>query len=73
MVTESMAGLMTKKMDYQLKWILDNQNEYSKDLVLAAREELAKRERPVKSQFTLLLIRLSICGNFNGINKSYQL
>jgi len=58
MVTESMAGLMTKKMDYQLKWILDNQNEYSKDLVLAAKEELAKRERPVKSQFTLLLDKI---------------
>ena len=58
MVTESMVGLMIKKMDYQLKWILDNQNQYSKDLVLAAKEELAKRERPVKSQFTLLLNKI---------------
>jgi len=30
--------------EQMLKWILDNQNEFSKEFVLATREELAKRE-----------------------------
>jgi len=54
-VTESMARLMAKKMDYQFKWILDNQNDYSKEFVLAAREELTKREKSVESLFMQLL------------------
>jgi len=40
----------------QLKWILDNQNEYSKEFILAAREELAKREQEqIKAQLKWIL------------------
>ena len=50
---------MANKLDYQLKWILDNQNEYSKEFVLAAREELDNREKSVKSLFTQLLNKIN--------------
>jgi len=58
-ITESMTRLMANKLDYQLKWILDNQNEYSKEFVLAAREELDNREKSVKSLFTQLLNKIN--------------
>lgn len=54
-----MTRLMANKLDYQLKWILDNQNDYSKEFVLAAREELDKREKSVTSLFTLLLNKIN--------------
>ncbi len=59
MITESMTRLMANKLDYQLKWILDNQNDYSHEFVLAAREELDKREKSVKSLFDQLLNRIN--------------
>ena len=59
MVAESISRLVEKKLDYQLKWILDNQNEYSKEFVLAAREELAKREKSVTSLFMYLLNKIT--------------
>ena len=59
MITESMTRLMANKLDYQLKWILDNQNDYSKEFVLAAREELDKREQSVKSLFDQLLNKIN--------------
>ena len=59
MITESMTRLMANKLDYQLKWILDNQNDYSKEFVLAAREELDKREKSVKSLFDQLLNKIN--------------
>ena len=59
MVTESISSLIEKKLDYQLKWILDNQNEYSKEFVLAAREELDKREKSVTSLFMYLLNKIT--------------
>ncbi len=55
MVTESIIRLIEKKLDYQLKWILDNQNDYSNEFVLAAREELARRELSGKSLIMDLL------------------
>jgi len=58
-ITESMTSLMANKLDYQLKWILDNQNEYSKEFVLAAREELDNREKSVTSLFTQLLNKIN--------------
>jgi len=58
-ITESMTRLMANKLDYQLKWILDNQNEYSKEFVLAAREELDNRGKSVKSLFTQLLNKIN--------------
>ncbi len=54
-----MTRLMANKLDYQLKWILDNQNDYSKEFVLAAREELAKREKSVTSLFMYLLNKIT--------------
>lgn len=53
-----MTSLIEKKLDYQLKWILDNQNEYSKEIVLAAREELARREQAGKSLIMDLLNKI---------------
>ncbi len=64
MVAESISRLIEKKLDYQLKWILDNQNEYSKEFVLAAREELAKREKSVESLFMQLLNKIINIGKF---------
>ncbi len=64
MITESMTRLMANKLDYQLKWILDNQNDYSKEFVLAAREELAKREKSVESLFMQLLNKIINIGKF---------
>jgi len=58
-VTESISRLIEKKLDYQLKWILDNQNEYSNEFVLAAREELARREQSEKSLITDLLNKIT--------------
>ena len=58
-VTESISRLIEKKLDYQLKWILDNQNEYSNEFVLAAREELARREQSGKSLITDLLNKIT--------------
>jgi len=58
-ITESMTRLMANKLDYQLKWILDNQNEYSKEFVLAAREELDNRGKSVTSLFTQLLNKIN--------------
>ena len=58
MVTESIIRLIEKKLDYQLKWILDNQNDYSNEFVLAAREELARREQSGKSLIMDLLNKI---------------
>ena len=58
MVTESIIRLIEKKLDYQLKWILDNQNDYSNEFVLAAKEELAKREQSGKSLIMDLLNKI---------------
>ncbi len=58
MITESITRLIEKKLDYQLKWILDNQNEYSNEFVLAAREELARREQSGKSLIMDLLNKI---------------
>lgn len=58
MVTESTSRYIEKKLDYQLKWILDNHNEYSKEFVLAAREELARREQSGKSLIMDLLNKI---------------
>ena len=58
MLTESIIRLIEKKLDYQLKWILDNQNEYSNEFVLAAREELARREQSGKSLIMDLLNKI---------------
>lgn len=60
MVTESIISLIEKKLDYQLKWILDNQNEYSNEFVLAAREELARREQSGKSLIMDLLNKIIV-------------
>jgi len=57
-VTESIIRLIEKKLDYQLKWILDNQNDYSNEFVLAAREELARREQSGKSLIMDLLNKI---------------
>jgi len=57
-ITESITRLIEKKLDYQLKWILDNQNEYSNEFVLAAREELARREQSGKSLIMDLLNKI---------------
>lgn len=58
MITESITKLIEKKLDYQLKWILDNQNEYSNEFVLAAKEELARREQSGKSLIMDLLNKI---------------
>ena len=58
MITESITRLIEKKLDYQLKWILDNQNDYSNEFVLAAKEELAKREQSGKSLIMDLLNKI---------------
>jgi len=57
-VTESIIRLIEKKLDYQLKWILDNQNDYSNEFVLAAKEELARREQSGKSLIMDLLNKI---------------
>ena len=44
-MTDSVSKSIAKKMDYQLKWILANKNEYEDKFVEAAKEELTKRER----------------------------
>ncbi|MCZ6701521.1 MAG: hypothetical protein O6940_00610 [Ignavibacteria bacterium] len=41
-----------------MKWILDNQNDYSNEFVLAAREELARREQSGKSLIMDLLNKI---------------
>jgi len=43
-MTDSASKVMGKKNDYQLKWIIANQNEYEDKFVFAAREELARRD-----------------------------
>jgi len=57
-ITESITKLIEKKLDYQLKWILDNQNEYSNEFVLAAKEELARREQSGESLIMDLLNKI---------------
>jgi len=57
-MTDSASKLMTKKMDYQLRWILANKNEYKEDFILAAKEELIKRKRPVNYMIKRLWNRL---------------
>ncbi len=49
-VTDSVSKSIAKKMDYQLKWILANKNEYEDKFVEAAKEELTKRERSLTNQ-----------------------
>ncbi len=58
MVTESIIRLIEKKLDYQLKWILDNRNDYSNEFVLAAKEELARREQSGNSLIMDLLNKI---------------
>jgi len=43
-MTDSVSKSIAKKLDYQLKWILANQNEYEDKFVAAAKEELIQRE-----------------------------
>ena len=38
---------MQKKLDYQLKWILSNSDEYNENYVRAASNELSKRKSSI--------------------------
>ena len=57
-MTDLLSKSMEKKMDYQLKWILANRNQYEDKFVEAATEELIKRERSLMDKVKRLLIGL---------------
>ena len=49
--------------DAQLKWILANKNEYKEDFVLAAMQEIAKREQPFKYKVLRLINKIFYLGD----------
>ena len=54
-MADSVSKVMGKKNDYQLKWIIANQNEYEDKFVFAAREELARRDNSLYEKIRQLL------------------
>ena len=46
-MSDLLSQSMQKKLDYQLKWILSNSNEYNESYVLAASKELSERKSSI--------------------------
>lgn len=62
-MTNSVSKLMIKKRSNQLRWILANKNQYGEAFILAAKEELLKRERPISYLLKRLVNRVLSIGN----------